>query len=152
MTTYATWDDLVLNYEASLPVEARPRMESLVRQASAKLTALVPSLPARLAAGSVDAELPRGLVVEAVLRVYRNPAGVSQQSTGPFSRSLHKDAARAEIFFDPEVVRALLAPDGERSAGVGTFQIGIPAPVRPTSGLDGAVRYPYPPEMSEGVL
>lgn len=151
MAVYATWDDVVTSYELPLPVTAKPRIESLLRQASARLTALVPSLPTRLDAGTLDPDLPGGLVVEAVLRVYRNPAGVTQQSTGPFSRSLSRDAARNEIFFDPATVQAILAPDAERSVGVGTFQLGIPAPVRPTSGLDGAARYPYPPEMAQGL-
>lgn len=137
---YATWDDVVLIYELPIPATARPRIEALLKQAAAKLTALVPSLPARLTAGSIDAELPKAMVVDAVLRVYRNPAGVSQQATGPFSRSLTKLAQRNDIYFEPEQVAALLV-DSSAGSGVGTFRVGIPAPQVAVTGLDADGRY-----------
>jgi len=152
MAIYATWDDVVATYEQTVPEEHRPRIEMLLRQASAKLTALAPSLPTRLTAGTLDPDLPGALVVEAVLRVYRNPAGVTQQSTGPFSRSLGRDAAHAEIYFDPDSVKALLAGPDDLSSGIGTFKVGIPCPVPSLSGLDADGRYVYTPEVLRGFL
>lgn len=151
MAIYATWDDVVATYELDIPEAHRPRIEMLLKSASARLSALVPSLPARLAAGSVDPDLPAGLTVEAVLRVYRNPAGVTQQSTGPFSRSLSAGAARAEIYFDPESVRSLLEATDDHFAGVGTFHMGVPGPVVTVSALDTDGRYIYAPEQLRGV-
>lgn len=146
---YATWDDVVATYELDMPPAAQPRIEKLLAQASARLTALVPSLPARLGAGTVDPELPSGMCVEAVLRVYRNPAGVTQQSTGPFSRSLHATAARNEVYFDTDQIKLLLAGAND-SLGIGTFRVGIPAPVGTRMDLDGTEWSSYTPEQLRG--
>lgn len=150
MATYATWDDVKAIYELEIPDPHKPRVEALLKQASARLSALVPSLAARVAAETVDADLPRGMVVQAVLRTYRNPAGLTQQATGPFSRSLNRDAARGDLYFDPDEVKALLAGAAD-SLGIGTFQVGIPAPVRPAAILDAGGRYSYTPEQARGL-
>jgi len=146
MAIYATWDDVKAIYELDMPIDQQPRIEALLRQASARLTALVPSLPARVGAATVDPDLPRGLVVEAVLRVYRNPSGVTQQSTGPFSRSLHSTAARNEIYFDPEAIQALLT-DTNGTLGVGTFTVAVPAPQGIARPLDVDPQGYYTPEQ-----
>jgi hypothetical protein len=152
MATYATWQDVVDTYELPIPAEHQPRIEKLLAQASARLTALVPSLPTRVNAGTVDPELPSSLVVDAVLRVYRNPAGVTQQTVGPFNRSFSKDAQHNDLYFDPAQVQALLASISDHGVGVGTFRVGIPAPQMPVSGLDADGRYQYTPEAFRGVL
>jgi len=146
MAIYATWDDVKAMYELPMPDEAQPRIDALLKQASARLTALVPSLPARIAAGTVDPDLPGGMCVEAVLRVYRNPSGVTQQATGPFSRSLHATAARNEIYFDPEQVKSLLT-DVNGSLGIGTFRVAVPAPQGPAAPLDTDPVGYYTPEQ-----
>lgn len=146
MATYATWADVVATYELALPADQKTRIEKLLTVASARLTALVPSLPARIAAGTVDPVLPSGMVVEAVLRVYRNPSGVTQQATGPFSRSLHATAARNEIYFDPEQVKALLTEVND-SLGIGTFTVAVPAPLGIARPLDVDPPSYYTPEQ-----
>lgn len=150
MAIYATWDDVVATYEDVIPIDRKPRIEMLLRQASARLTALVPGLAARIGASDIDPDLPGGMVVEAVLRVYRNPAGVTQQSTGPFNRSLSREASHAGIYFEPEQVAALLT-SGSNGAGVGTFYVGIAAPQVVVTGLDADGRYRYTPEQLQGL-
>lgn len=127
MAVYATWDDVTATFEGALPDDAKPRIEALIRQASARLNAMVPSLAARVSAGTVDPELPSSLVVEAVLRLVRNPVGAQQQSVGPFNLSF-AGGQKTGLYFDPEVVNALLAPPGELSPGVGTFRVARPGP------------------------
>lgn len=151
MAVYATWDDVVLSYEQPLPDQQRPRIEALLRQASARLTALVPSLPTRLAARTVDPDLPCGLVVEAVLRVYRNPAGITQQSTGPYSRSLSRDAARNDLYFDPAAVQAMLAGAESTALGVGTFRVAVPRPHVAATALDADRGYLSSPDPTPGL-
>lgn len=124
-----------------------PRVEALLRQATARLTAMAPSIPARITAGTLDPDLPGGLVIEAVLRVYRNPTGVTQQTAGPYSRILSKDAASNVISFDPAEVAAVLAPAAEHGAGVGTFRVRQHRPHVPVTALDGVPPYPYIPEQ-----
>lgn len=144
---YATWADVTASYELDIPVEHQPRIEKLLTRASARLTAMVPSLPARISAKEVDPELPSGMVVEAVLRAYRNPVGATQQSTGPFSRSLNSQAARGDIYFDPEQVQLLAAVSPE----VGTFHVAVPRHHSSVGGLDTDGRYRNTPEWQHGV-
>lgn len=148
MATYADWEDVKVVYELPIPDDHQPRVEALLRQATARLNALVPSLPARIAAGDIDPDLASSMVIEAVLRVYRNPAGITQQSTGPFSRSLNREAARNNLYFDPADIAALLDTP---TLGVGTFRLGIPAPQVPVTALDADGRYLYTPEQLRGL-
>lgn len=107
---YATFADLVREYEGTIPDSDRPRLESLLRRASKRLNTIVPSVPYRLSQGTLDPDLPAGLVIEAVLRVYRNPEGVTRDTMGPFSKEFNPRGVKAEIAFDPEEVHATLDP------------------------------------------
>lgn len=107
---YATFNDLVTAYEGTVPDTDRNRLEYLLRRASKRLDALVPSLPHRLGLGELDPDLPNGLVVEAVLRVYRNPEGVTRDQMGPFSKEFNPRGVKAEIAFDLDEVHTLLDP------------------------------------------
>jgi hypothetical protein len=107
---YATFSDLVDSYEGTIPESDRTRLETLLRRASKRLDTIVPSTGYRLAAGTLDPDLPAGLVVEAVLRVYRNPEGVTRDQMGPFSKEFNPRSVKAEITFDPEEVHTTLDP------------------------------------------
>lgn len=135
---YATPQDVRDAYEGTIPddVRANTRLDDLLRRASAKLFALVPSLDRRMAAGEVDPEVPAGMVVEAVLRVWRNPSGLTQQGVGPFQASYNASAARNEIFFDPNEISQLLGESQVPS----TFRLGIPGRQRSVDGLVDAER------------
>lgn len=151
-TVLATYDDVAATYELPMPTDAatRARVETLIRQATARLVALVPSISARIAAGTLDPDLPGGMVIEAVLRVFRNPAGATEQTAGPFSRRFAPLAAKNEIFFDPEQVQALLP--GNDVLGIGTVKLGIPARSRRPMTLDSDGRYIYTSEQLQGYL
>jgi hypothetical protein len=107
---YATFQDVSTAYEGTVPDVDRPRLEALLRRASKRLDAIVPSLAHRLSIGTLDPDLPAGLVVEAVLRVYRNPEGVTQDQMGPFQKQFNPRGVKAEIAFDPDEVHELLDP------------------------------------------
>ena len=145
MAVYATFEDVAATYELPLPEEARTRVEALLAQASARLVALVPSIPARIAAGTLDPNLPGGMIIEAVLRIYRNPAGATEQQAGPFTRRFSPSAAKNEIYFDPDQVQALLP--GNDKLGIGTTYVGIPAPQGRRTELDADGRYIYTTEQ-----
>lgn len=149
---YATFEDVVDAYELTMPAEHQPRVETLLRYASARLSALVPSLEARVNSGEIDPDLPAGMVVEAVLRVYRNPAGVTQQSAGPYTRSLNREAAKNDLWFDPDQIQALLATDPDSvTVGVGTFRMGIACPQAADRALDTDPWGHYTPEQYRGL-
>lgn len=122
---YATFEDVVTEYEHDIPGTDRDRIERNIRKASARLDRIIPSLRYRLASGDVDPVLPNGLVVESVLRVYRNPSGAMSETLGPFitqNDRTQKSTADA-VTFDLDLVHALLDP----VPSVGdTFTVGIP--------------------------
>lgn len=138
ITLYATPTDVREAFEGTIPVDAKnnARLDGLLTRASAKLSALVPSLDARMASGAVDPEIPAGMVVEAVLRVWRNPAGLTQEGIGPFQASRNANAARNEIFYDPDEVARLRDEGGVP----GTFRVGYTGRQRPVDGLVDAER------------
>jgi hypothetical protein len=148
---YATWGDVTTTYEGTIPLTAKPRIEALLRRASSRLTALVPSLPVRLSDGTLDPDLPLGLVVDAVLNVYRNPSGTTQQGVGPFSQSFPAQKARSEIHFDEEDLRKLLIETGiDSGAVVGSIEVLIPGLHRGVYAQTDAARYFYTPEQLRG--
>ncbi len=130
---YATWEDVVASYEYALPVARKPWVEDKLRRGSVRLRQLVPSLDTRMALPasdpqSVDPEVPETLLVEAVLRLVRNPTGAAQQQAGPFSLQLPAGQA-AEIRFDEAEVHSLLDPPADAPAG--SLRLAVPLPHRP---------------------
>lgn len=107
---YATFGDVQIAYEGTIPASDQARVESLIKRASARLTRMMPSVPPRLQRGELDADLPAGLVIEAVLRVYRNPEGITAEEIGPFHKQFNARSIAAEVTLDPDEVHALLAP------------------------------------------
>jgi hypothetical protein len=133
-TLYATFEDVSDSYEnGPLPETVRVRIEKLITRASAKLTSLVPGLPNRLANGEVDPVVPEGMVVESVLRVWRNPTGTSQQNVGPFGQTFPARAATDTLTFDPDEVRELV--ESGVSGAPYTFRVRVPRRVSPAEAL-----------------
>lgn len=126
---YADWDDVVESFEGPLPIERKQWVEVQLRRASARLTRIVPWLPDALAAQQIDPELPLGLVVDAVLALFRNPSGTQQQTAGLFNQSF-SGQQEPYIHFDEAHVRQVLALPDDDGPGYGTIQLGIPAYLR----------------------
>jgi hypothetical protein len=140
---YATFEDVSESYEnGPLSEDVRIRIERLITRASAKLTSLVPGLPNRLSNGEVDPVIPEGMVVESVLRVWRNPTGTSQQNVGPFGQTFPAKAATDTLTFDPDEVRELV--DSGVSGAPSSFRVAPPTPVRVTDALTGVPWYQDP--------
>lgn len=113
VTLYATKTDVRNAFEGDIPVNTKndSRLDALITRASAKLLQLAPSLNRRMSAGEITPEVPMGMVVEAVLRVWRNPAGYTQQGVGPFQGSFSARAATNEIVFDENEIKELLGDE-----------------------------------------
>lgn len=95
----------------------------LVGEASAKLRRRVAGLDALIAQGTVDAVLVIAVVTDAVLRVLRNPGGVSQQSIGPSSASFSGIRAAGQVVItDDDVAQLVPVEAGDLDAAVGTFR------------------------------
>lgn len=63
-----------------------------------------------------DFEAVKTVVVQVALRVYQNPLGVTQQATGPFSRSVAAWAALGLSLTEDEVAMLPIAADSIRPA------------------------------------
>jgi hypothetical protein len=157
---YALYSDVTLVAPIPWPSSVQPRVEEYITQASARLRALVLGLDNRLADGSLEAELVKGVVVDSVLRLTYNPTGAQSQTAGPFNVSKSGGIAADNLMFDPAQLAALLAP-GETvpsTFGVSVALIpGVPAihglPGMPFPGAVGSLAaldafrgYPYTPE------
>lgn len=138
ITLYASATDVREAYEGTIPDDTKnnDRLDGLLRRASAKLARLVPSLDRRMADGVVDPEVPAGLVVEAVLRVWRNPSGLTQQGVGPFQASYSSDAATNEIKFPEDDIRLLQ----NENAAPSSFRVDYPGRQRLLDGFVDAER------------
>lgn len=80
--------------------ESDERVQALLDVAEARLIARVPSLPRRVASGSLDVVLVKGALVDIVGRALSVPVGVTQESetTGPYTKSVtFRQSAAMEI-------------------------------------------------------
>lgn len=142
---YATFADVTTAYEGTIPSGDQPRVEALVKRASARLTQIMPSIPFRIRSGELDPDLPAGLVIEAVLRVYRNPEGITAEEIGPFHKQFNARSIAAEIQFDPQEVHDLLAPIPNYTRP--SIKIGMPSPAQIYQEV-GGVDWPPPPQLA----
>lgn len=97
-------------------------VESRIRHTTSKLrTRFGARIKARLDAGTLDPELYKDTVAEAVLRVVRNPEGFTTEQQGNYSYGLRAAVASGYLMFTAENMLDLL---GASSPVIGTFSIG----------------------------
>lgn len=116
---FATVDDV----DALRPLDSdeRDRAGVLLVYASATIRKPMPDIDARIASGDLDADLPRLVAVQMVIRVLRNPDGVRQETVGPSSISYDTSAALGQLVLtDDELAILLPNPTG---IGIGTARI-----------------------------
>ena len=142
ITLYADATDVRAAYEGTIPTDEKTnaRLDALIRRACGKLSQLVPSLDGRMARGEVDPEVPAGMVVEAVLRVWRNPAGMVQEGVGPFQASRNARASMNEIIFDSDDISRLLG-ESNTPRSIQVHYAGRQRPVEPSVDAVGVTRY-----------
>jgi len=101
-TAFATVADVQDLYEVELPAGAEARVQTLLDYASAIYRRAHPSLGAGLSDGSLDPVLVRLAVVNACLRVIRNPGGVISETAGEFSYRVDSAMAAGRLSFTAE--------------------------------------------------
>lgn len=137
MSTYATTDDVAVLYEGTLP----DRAQALLDRAERELARLVPNLAARIssaagAVGHVDQGLVRDTLVDAVIRVLRNPKGYAYEREGEYGYGYgvnNVSGTGTVTFTADELARLRLPIDGTAWSGVGTITLvpGIQPPDHP---------------------
>ena len=99
MELYASVSDVRDDYEATIPPEREDWVQNLIDRAERLLLARVRSIPARVAAGTLDSAAVVDAVVAAVLRVVRNPSGMQSETEGSYLYSVQRDVAGGKLFF-----------------------------------------------------
>ena len=83
MATYADVSDVrTAGYGLTIPEDASTAVLALINKAERRLLNRLPSIPARVAAGTLDSALVQGVVEDMVLRVLRNPDCLRSWSIG----------------------------------------------------------------------
>lgn len=112
-------------YGLTIPEDAvtTVALERLVVKAESRLLARVPSIPSRVQSGVLDVELVRGVVEDIVLRVVRNPRGLSYEQAGEFAYRIDQATTTGAIeVLDADI--ASLLP--RRLSAVGSIRLGVP--------------------------
>lgn len=124
MAAYATAADVAAGWR-TLTADEQARATVLLDRAAVLIRAAVPSVPARLTAGTLDAEVPLTVSVNMVQRVLRNPEGVTQQLLGPASVTYDRDdtGLLALTAADVAALTPSAATEGAASVGVGSIAL-----------------------------
>lgn len=94
-----TINDVTDSYEGSIEVEKVAWVEQKIDEAVRELLSYVPTIPARIDAGTLDSSLVTDKVVAAVLRVVRNPMGIIQEDEGDYGLKLSNTVASGDIWY-----------------------------------------------------
>lgn len=123
MAEWATFEDVTLMFEGTVPDEAKPRVERLILLAQKRLERAMPSIQARMDDGSLDPELVRGVVVDMVLRVVRRPnMAFDTETAGDFAYRINQ-ALASGLLQVTDADLAVVRPAGRRR--VGTIPLGV---------------------------
>lgn len=128
-TQWATVTDITRRHYAPVPDSRLGWVESLIEDAEGVLTDVIPTLADRVDSGDVPAARVERIVAAAVLRVMRNPEGLTQfaRTTGPYTSSGSRPAASAlaEVWFRPDEIDSL-RPADTASAVVRSARLALP--------------------------
>ncbi|WP_433568056.1 hypothetical protein ACQP1O_43210 (plasmid) [Nocardia sp. CA-151230] len=121
MGTFAQFSDVQAEFEGVIPSTRQAWTEAKIDAVEARLIGLVPSLSS-LTSVSDPARFSRvkHLVVEKVLRLFRNPSGVTQQTAGPFSTAYSSTTASGAISFTDEELSTIRQRTKRANLGVAT--------------------------------
>lgn len=112
-----TYDDLAqrMAFDLSATPEAA---EGLIEQALRRLYRQVPRIDERVEAGTLDPELVKDVLAEAVFRVLRNSGSIYQSQTElGYGYTINKSLTAGAIYFMKEEL-ALLRPQGKRRGSI----------------------------------
>jgi len=98
-------------------------VETKIEDAVALIVDECPTVPARLLSGALSPSNYRRVVYDVVMRVIRNPAGLTSEAEGGYSYNTSAAVASGDFWLSPRDRRTLL---GLRSpGGAGSISIGI---------------------------
>ena len=101
-------------------------LQRLIDKAETRLLAAFPSIPARIAAGTLSVDLVAGVVEDMVLRVASNPRGVRSLSIDDYTETLDRAVSSGVLYLSPEEL-ALLAGPMRAGGAFGSIKLRTPA-------------------------
>lgn len=118
----ATWQELQSSYRQLTEPEQQDATV-LLQWASALLRSKCPDLDRRVAAGTLDPDLPRLVVCEMVKRAVRNPEGLRTDVTGPYSATWDAEAASGHLEVTDADLAKLAPPVTRRRRRIGSARL-----------------------------
>lgn len=116
---FATKDDVRDGFEGVIPSSRDTWLDAKITAAENLLITKVPSIATTT--DTVMLERAKSMVVEAVLRVYRNPAGAAQETASVFSVSRSKAVDSGLLFFPEDELEDLRG--SARRSRLGTIPV-----------------------------
>lgn len=121
--TDVTYDDVQNRVEYPLDTRfERTFVETKIEDAVALIVDECPRVPTRLASGALSANNYKRIVADVVLRVLRNPTGVTSESEGGYSYSTSALVASGSLWLtdgDRRTLNGLTAPYTPGTASIG---------------------------------
>lgn len=109
-----TSDDVDNAYEESIEISQVAWVERVTDKAVRELLGLIPTLQVRIDSGKLDKELVKDKVIDAVLRVVRNPKGIDSEGEGDYNVKLRNTVASGDVWYQEKDLLQLgwVAPKG----------------------------------------
>lgn len=102
-----TLDRVVASYEGLIPEQKFDWVNQKIDEAVRELLSIIPDIPDRIDAGTLDPDLVADKVVASVLRVVRNPTGIDQETEGDYSYRMRNTVASGDIWYQEKELIAL---------------------------------------------
>lgn len=125
MGEFASTDDVELAWNQ--PVTNEPYVEYLIGKAERLVRDKVPTLDARILALTLSPATVGDVVVDMVVRLLRNPEGLSSESAGDYSYQRNAATGEGRIFMRPDEIARLFGNPGR----VSSVPVGDDALIRP---------------------
>ncbi|MBF9135321.1 hypothetical protein I0C86_41460 [Plantactinospora sp. S1510] len=122
MTSYATVNEIT-KLTGPLTSEQQTQVADLLARASAMLRGAVPDLQERLISGEVDPVNASTAVINMVLRVMRNPQGLTAETVGPFRREWERDSSTAWLSVTQAELDLVAKPAEKPRARASTIRV-----------------------------
>lgn len=94
-----TLDEVALSYEGEILTDQLEWAEDKVDKAVRELVNKIPSIPSRVAAGTLDRDYVVDKISEAVHRVLRNPEGMESETEGDYTYRLRTIMASGNLWY-----------------------------------------------------
>jgi hypothetical protein len=124
---YATVADIEARWGASLGSQQQ-QVQAMIDDAHAYIRARVPTVDARVTAGTVDPAVITSVIAQMVLSVLRNPEGLRAEMAGVFQRQLDTSAASGRLTLTDE--QLMLLGEGKDALSLEVADDALPAPWR----------------------